>query len=246
MRIAICEDDSIHAQILMHMIAQWQEKTKRKDEVVNTEVFQSAEQFLCSMDEHTQSEFDLAFLDIGLKRMDGMELAKRLRKENDQMILVFTTADALSAPKGYEVDAFRYLVKPLHADQVEHVLTQAYDKIQTTSQKTKKDALILSYDGETHRIWKQDIYYIEATGHYVEIHTDGRSIRVRSRLDAFESELKAPQFCRCHRAFLCNLYYAETMNKDTICMTDGTKLPVSRSRQRTVNECMIAYYTEQL
>ncbi len=114
------------------------------------------------------------------------------------------------------------------------------------NQKTKKDALILSYDGESHRIWKQDIYYIEATGHYVEIHTAGRIVRVRSKLDTFESELKAPQFCRCHRAFLCNLYYAETMNKDTICMTDGTKLPISRSRQRIVNECMIAYYTEQL
>ncbi len=129
MKIAICEDDPIHAQILMRMIAQWQEKTKRQDKMVKTEVFRSAEQLLCSRDEQAQSGFDLAFLDIGLKRMDGMELAKRLRKENDQMILVFTAADALSAPKGYEVAAFRYLIKPLHADQVESVLTQAYDKI---------------------------------------------------------------------------------------------------------------------
>ena len=115
-----------------------------------------------------------------------------------------------------------------------------------TRNKTKNDALVISYDGESHRIWKQDIYYIEATGHYVEIHTARRIIRVRSKLDACESELKSPQFCRCHRAFLCNLYYAETINKDTILMTDGTKLPVSRSRQREVNECMIAYYTAKL
>ena len=175
-----------------------------------------------------------------------MELAKRLSEENNHMIIVFTTADALSAPKGYEVEAFRYLVKPLHGDQVEAVLTQVYDKIQMTRNKTKNDALVISYDGESHRIWKQDIYYIEATGHYVEIHTARRIIRVRSKLDAFESELKSPQFCRCHRAFLCNLYYAETINKDTILMTDGTKLPVSRSRQREVNECMIAYYTAKL
>ena len=126
------------------------------------------------------------------------------------------------------------------------VITQVYDKIQMTRNKTKNDALVISYDGESHRIWKQDIYYIEATGHYVEIHTARRIIRVRSKLDAFESELKSPQFCRCHRAFLCNLYYAETINKDTILMTDGTKLPVSRSRQREVNECMIAYYTAKL
>ena len=114
MRIAICEDNPIHAKILMRMIEKWQEKVS--DQVIKTEVFQSAEQFLCSIDEDAQSVFDLAFLDIGLKRMDGMELAKRLREENNHMIIVFTTADALSATKGYEVEAFRYLVKPLHGD----------------------------------------------------------------------------------------------------------------------------------
>ena len=159
MRIAICEDNPIHAKILMRMIEKWQEKVS--DQVIKTEVFQSAEQFLCSIDEDAQSVFDLAFLDIGLKRMDGMELAKRLREENNHMIIVFTTADALSAPKGYEVEAFRYLVKPLHGDQVEAVLTQVYDKIQMTRNKTKNDALVISYDGESHRIWKQDIYYID-------------------------------------------------------------------------------------
>lgn len=75
MRIAICEDNPIHAKILMRMIEKWQEKVS--DQVIKTEVFQSAEQFLCSIDEDAQSVFDLAFLDIGLKE-DGMELAKRL------------------------------------------------------------------------------------------------------------------------------------------------------------------------
>ena len=86
MRIAICEDNPIHAKILMRMIEKWQEKVS--DQVIKTEVFQSAEQFLCSIDEDAQSVFDLAFLDIGLKRMDGMELAKRLREENNHMIIV--------------------------------------------------------------------------------------------------------------------------------------------------------------
>ena len=71
MRIAICEDNPIHAKILMRMIEKWQEKVS--DQVIKTEVFQSAEQFLCSIDEDAQSVFDPAFLDIGLKRMDGME-----------------------------------------------------------------------------------------------------------------------------------------------------------------------------
>lgn len=102
-------------------------------------------------------------------------------------------------------------------------------------------ALVISYDGESHRIWKQDIYYIEATGHYVEIHTARRIIRVRSKLDAFESELKSPQFCRCHRAFLCNLYYAETINKDTILdrWHEAASQQKQTARSQRVYDCIL-------
>ena len=137
MRIAICEDDPLHAQLLVKMIAHWQKTEEGQKETVNTEIFLSAEQLLCSKEE--SFSFDLAFLDIGLKQMDGLELARHLRAENEQIILVFTTADALSAAKGYEVDAFRYLVKPLHLEQVEEVLSQVCQKLQ----KSKKDALFL-------------------------------------------------------------------------------------------------------
>ena len=168
MRIAICEDDLLHAQLLVKMIAHWQKTEEGQKETVKTEIFLSAEQLLCSKEE--SFSFDLAFLDIGLKQMDGLELARHLRAENEQIILVFTTADALSAAKGYEVDAFRYLVKPLHLEQVEEVLSQVCQKLQ----KSKKDALVVMYDGKMHRIWKQDILFLEANGHYVEIHTQER------------------------------------------------------------------------
>ena len=95
MRIAICEDDPLHAQLLVKMIAHWQKTEEGQKETVKTEIFLSAEQLLCSKEE--SFSFDLAFLDIGLKQMDGLELARHLRAENEQIILVFTTADALSA-----------------------------------------------------------------------------------------------------------------------------------------------------
>ena len=89
MRIAICEDDPLHAQLLVKMIAHWQKTEEGQKETVKTEIFLSAEQLLCSKEE--SFSFDLAFLDIGLKQMDGLELARHLRAENEQIILVFTT-----------------------------------------------------------------------------------------------------------------------------------------------------------
>ena len=61
-------------------------------------------------------------------------------------------------------------------------------------------------------------------------------------VDEFENQFSGLGFCRCHRAFLCNLYYAEQIDRDTIWMTNGVQIPISRSRQREVNECMISYY----
>lgn len=74
MRIAICEDDPLHAQLLVKMIAHWQKTEEGQKETVKTEIFLSAEQLLCSKEE--SFSFDLAFLDIGLKQMDGLELAR--------------------------------------------------------------------------------------------------------------------------------------------------------------------------
>ena len=67
-------------------------------------------------------------------------------------------------------------------------------------------------------------------------------VRVRVKLDEFENQVfRIRNFCRCHRAFLCNLYYAEQIDRDRIWMTNGVQIPISRSRQREVNECMISY-----
>ena len=102
--------------------------------------------------------------------------------------------------------------------------------------------MVVMYDGKMHRIWKQDILFLEANGHYVEIHTQEKVVRVRVKLDEFENQFSGLGFCRCHRAFLCNLYYAEQIDRDKIWMTNGVQIPISRSRQREVNECMISYY----
>ena len=56
--------------------------------------------------------FDLAFLDIDMKEMNGLTLARRLRAARPDAVIVFITNFVQYAPEGYEVQAFRYLLKP--------------------------------------------------------------------------------------------------------------------------------------
>lgn len=119
MRIAICEDNREHTEILEEMINRW---AKREDKQVAIGRYQSAEQFLfCMKDE---PHYDLAFLDIQMDKINGLQLAKKIREEEKLIFLVFTTALKNYAPKGYEVSAFRYLIKPLQEDEVFLTLTQ--------------------------------------------------------------------------------------------------------------------------
>lgn len=233
MRIAVCERDVQYAEWLVDLIRKWSEP--RKD-AVEIKIFLSAEQFLFTLGE--RKNFDIVFLDTDLKRMGGMELAKYIRKEDEQMLFIFITKDVRFAIEGYEVSAFRYLIKPLNRQQVESVLDQAASKVKYI----KEDALVIFGNNEIKRIWKQDVRYVEAKGHYLEIYAKQEKFRIREKMDIFGVKLEEPQFCRCHRAFMFNIYYLEKLSKNEIKLSGGVIIPVSKNRQQKVINCVDSFY----
>ena len=134
------------------MVNRW---AKRENEQVAIGRYQSAEQFLfCMKDE---PHYDFAFLDIQMSKINGLQLAKMIREEDRLIFLVFTTALKKYAPKGYEVSAFRYLIKPLQENEVFQALTKASQMIEDR----KREAVIVTRGDESRRIYKDDICYIE-------------------------------------------------------------------------------------
>jgi two-component system response regulator MprA len=62
---------------------------------------------------------DLVILDLGLPRLDGIEVAKRLRESDDVPILVLTARDAVEARvEGLDAGADDYLVKPFALEEL--------------------------------------------------------------------------------------------------------------------------------
>ena len=101
MRIAICEDNEEHLEILKEMVNRW---AKEEEKPIVIGRYQSAEQFLfCMKDE---PHYDLAFLDIQMSKINGLQLAKMIRKEDRLIFIVFTTALKQYAPKGYGFSVF--------------------------------------------------------------------------------------------------------------------------------------------
>lgn len=233
MRIAICEDNEEHLEILEEMINRW---AKEAEKPIVIGRYRSAEQFLfCMKDEQ---HYDLAFLDIQMLKINGLQLAKMIREKDRLIFLVFTTALKKYAPKGYEVSAFRYLIKPLQEDEVFQTLAKASQIIEDR----KREAVIVKRGDESCRIFKDDIYYIEVDNHHIILHLHEETIRFKAKMKEFEIQFKEPQFCKCHRSYIVNLKYVGKISREGV-EVDGKKtLPISKSRWEALNHCYMEYY----
>lgn len=233
MRIAICEDNKEHLEILEEMINRWAQK---EDEQVAIGCYQSAEQFLfCMKDE---PHYDLAFLDIQMSKINGLQLAKMIREEDQLILIVFTTALKKYAPRGYEVSAFRYLIKPLQEDEVFQALKKARQMIEDR----KREAIIVTRGDESRRIFKDDIYYIEVDNHHIILHLKDETIRFKAKLKVFETQFMEPQFCKCHRSYIVNLQYTGKISREGVEIDGKETLPISKSRWEALNHCYMEYY----
>ena len=107
-KIGICDDNQNDSEYLAELLQTW---AKQSGYSLNIETFLSAESFLFHYAE--EKAYDILLLDIEMGEMDGVELAKRIRQENDTVQLVFITGYPDYIGEGYEVAALHYLMKIL-------------------------------------------------------------------------------------------------------------------------------------
>lgn len=233
MRIAVCEDNKEHAEILKGMIKEWAEEEQVKVEIGH---YMSAEQFLFCWEK--EAKYDLIFLDIEMAKMSGMELARYIRRVDRAVLIVFTTGIVDYVFRGYEVSAFRYLRKPLREREVLAALKKAHHEIE----EGKRDAVIVPTAEGALRVFKNDIYYVEVDNHYIIMHTKQGNLRYKEKLGNVEPMFPEPGFCKCHRSYIVNLHHVGLLTKDKVEIDNGDTLPVSKARWVELNECYLDYY----
>jgi len=118
MRIAYCEDEPAQAALVRAMILRWAESRKITAEVI---LYESAEEFLFKNETFL---YDVVFLDIAMRQMNGVELARAIRQKDKNLPIAFLTADRTFAIEGYEVHAVRYLLKPVTAEKLGSLLDE--------------------------------------------------------------------------------------------------------------------------
>lgn len=228
LNIAICEDDNLFRDILREYL-----------EIILKEVTDQFEikEFNCGEDliESYSDSIDIYFLDIEMGKLTGMDVARKIRDKNDKSEIIFTTGLIDYIHDGYEVRAYRYLLKPIQFELLkEHVNSCIKDII-----KKNENNLIIKIKGEIHNIKINDIIFVEVINKDIMIHTKKHIYNTKTCMKKIEKELARYNFYRCHKGFLVNINKIESISKNVIGIND-IEIPVSRHRMKDLKVKLIS------
>lgn len=220
MKIAICDDEPIFLKRMYSYL--WQQPD------CTVECFPASDALL---DNYKAGErYDVIFLDIVMSPVNGIEVAKNIREYDQSVILVFFTAYLEYAPAGYEVNAFRYLLKPVTEEDILRTIKDIRAKLEneTLLVKTPECDLLLHM---------QDLQHLEADNKNTILHYKGDVITLRKGLNELETLLPTSLFFRIHRKYMINLAYVREFDEAHVTLDSGRTFPVSR---RNIKEFRLA------
>lgn len=235
MKIIICDDEKYICQDLEKRLREYYQSL----DVLILSVC-SGEELLRIMEQEPEG-VACVFLDIEMKGLNGLETARRLRASHPDIPVLLLTSHTELAMEGYEVQAFRFLAKPLRQEK----LIEALQAVGQSSLASNGHKLrVLTGDREVY-VDCEDILYLKSENVYVHIILDRQSFLMRGRLKEIKASLPENAFFQIHRSYIVNLAHICSFDGKNILLKDGKRLPVSGRRRELFRERIIRYLREK-
>lgn len=230
-RTIIVEDEPAEAQRLQTFLTRFGQEN---DIVFESKVYTSALTFLADY----SKTVDIVFMDIELPDVNGMDISRRLRKQDTEVMIIFVTNMAQFAVQGYEVEAQDFIVKPAQYGEFSLKLKKALNRLEN-----KRDQYIaLPCNGTVRRLSVKELYYVEVIEHLVIYHTDSGSIEVTGSLKGAEQLLEGRGFLRCNSCFLVNLRFVREIRDSDAVLANGEVLRISRNKRKAFLQALADFY----
>lgn len=176
--------------------------------------------------EYLQKEpIDLLFLDIKMPDITGIDFFNSLSKKP---LLVFTTAYSEHAVTSFEMDAVDYLLKPFSLSRFVKGCNKAYELYNFRNMGAPQDFLFVRDGYEQHKIFFDEILFLEAAGNYVTFTLKDRKVVTRSTFMEAIQLLPPGDFLRVHRSFVVALKKIEKLERHQLSIGKDT-LPISEA-----------------
>lgn len=173
---------------------------------------------------------DIALLDIDFQTeaYNGIDLARKLRELRNDTIIMFITNFIEYAPEGYEVHAFRYILKNKFESDINLYFEQAIAEIHK-----RKEVIKIQVNGEIIDLNLDNILYFEVQQHnisaYVLKFPQRKEVKVYTfygSLSDLEKRLEPQGFLRIHKSFLVNMRHLKKFQCREALLDNGTSLRV--------------------
>lgn len=232
LNIVIIEDEDAAADALETFLDRY--AAEKSEELSHT-------RFRCTTDFISNYRgADIVFMDINIPNdIDGISAARRLRELDASVTLIFTTSFEQFAVKGYEVEAFDFIVKPIAYKDFAFRMSRAVKHVR----KGKLDMVNIKTDGKLVIIPAKDIKYVEVIKHKLLFHTVNGIIESTGTLHETEAMLADKYFVRGNRYYIVNLWYVRGMEGSSV-NVDGEWLTVSRPQKKDFLSAMNKYLTK--
>jgi DNA-binding LytR/AlgR family response regulator len=182
--------------------------------------------------------YDGLFLDVRMPGLDGLELARVLRRFERPPGIVFVTAFDDAAVDAFELEALDYLVKPVSRQRLHEAIDRVHRAARAVPAGSEDaEGEVLPVDtlrgGGTRLLARSSILYLQAHGDYVRVASDEGRYLLRARMAELEARWSSQGFVRVHRGYLVNLRRAVEVRPQlngtaVLVMADGAEVPIAR------------------
>jgi DNA-binding LytR/AlgR family response regulator len=180
--------------------------------------------------------FDAVFLDVRMPGIDGLELARVLRRFETPPAVVFVSAYETGAVGAFELKALDYLMKPVSRRRLAEALSRVREARGGAAARAADDVVPLpTLRGGTRLVPRESILFLEADGDYVRVICDKERFLMRGRVSDLARRWRPHGFVQVHRGYVANLRRAVEVRPQlngtaTLAFPDGREIPVARRK----------------
>lgn len=233
----MCDDNKVLLEKFTAEIKKISEKNGLK---ISLRSFESGEGLIFELSDNPNSA-DVIFLDVLMGGINGIEVAKELRRLGCFAEIVFLTSSEEYVFDSFDTNPFYYLLKnEASMQKLESILLKVYDIADNKAKKVfhcenKGEAKLIPYDS---------ISYFEVDNRVITVHFDNAQVfSFYSTMDALCAEFSEEDFVRVHRSFLVNIKYIKNIGKDMLELTNGDTVPMSASNNKKTRMAIMKYHS---
>lgn len=240
MNIAICDDDLKHINLIEDMIYDLSQKLDNfKPDI---DAYLSGEELLRLID--VKDFPSILFIDVEMPGLNGIQTARELRKLSEQVLIIYVTSYETYTLESFEVRPFRYLLKPIDIKKFARAFYDAIEYINNSN------SYVFFKKGKDH-------IQVDSSSIIAIFSESGRKLRVKTsdelddevfygKIKNIEKELNPLIFVKINSGTIINLKKVKILNAHEVIMIDGSILPISKNRKKSVIDLYSSFISKEV